>query len=270
MSTTLNMLDLIFIAFAIIFVTVAFFRGFVKEAFALINWIMAILVSTLLGPYLALLLKSYSKNFLLINIISQFIIFIAVFIGTAFATSNLCETLQDKMPKYFDRSIGIFYGLLKTLFVFGLIYSIAHNILILASSRNVDNKSESSKEMPDWLRDAKFYSLIKVSGDALDPMVKKSIEFTIDRFDEAVSKDPKNKKFKDLDDKIDEISEKVEVKEDKNEKPQSDKKTLEDKKNKPESKKESVKDIIEKEENSGYDKKDIEKMNRLIEIIDKK
>jgi membrane protein required for colicin V production len=239
MSTTINLLDLIFISFAVIFVALAFFRGFVKEIFSLFNWIIALIVSYFFSPYIADILSSYSKNRIAIDVASHFVIFLITFIATIFSTSEACKIIQKKFPKYIDRSLGVLFGLVKTMLIFGFIYSLANNGYSLLVGKNSEKQELANENLPSWLKDAKCYNLLRVSGDIIDPIVKGFLSSINKSFDNTIPKESKN-----LDEKINQLIDDEKT----NFQPNNEK---------------------EVESGIGYNKKDIEKMNRLIEIIDK-
>lgn len=233
MSATLNIFDLVFLSFLVIFVLTAFFRGFIKEIFALFNWILSLFLSYLITPYATEFLEPHFHNKLIVDIAARSIIFVIVFFVTALSTSSLCKALKDKIPKYFDRSLGVLYGIIKTLLIFGFIYSITSNFY---GSLLGENNKKDSQQLPSWLSEAKSYNILKIVGTALDPLVKKVFDEVMKNFDQVV---PQSKK---LDEKIDQVIDQ----QDSNQSP-----------------------FNPEELDSGYSKKEIEKMNRLIEIIDK-
>lgn len=237
MFTSFHYLDLAFIVFSLIFVITAFLRGFVKEIFSLLNWVVSLTLSYLLAPYISKLFESYSDSKLVIDISARIIIFVLTFIIFAISTSGLSKALKDKMPKAFDRSLGVFYGLIKTLLIFGLFYSITLNLYGYLLGKK-------TTEIPSWMKEAKCYNILRVSGEVLDPLVKEFFEAITRNFDHVVPES------KELDQKIDDVMK------------QKDK--IDDG---LDPMKEEGKKAVEN--NSGYNKKDIEKMNRLIEIIDK-
>jgi uncharacterized membrane protein required for colicin V production len=232
-----NLVDLVFIAFTLIFILTAFLRGFVKEIFSFFNWVVALTLSYVITPYVAQLFSVYSDNKFVIDVSLRIIIFILVFIATALSTSGLCKSLKEKTPDVFDRSLGVFFGVIKTLLIFGFLYSITVNIY------GILNKDKSEK-VPYWLSQARSHGILKMSGDLVDPVVKKFINAIVVNYEKALPKQ------KDLDEKIDEIIEKKDDVKD--------------------SVKDAKKETKKAVEDSGYSKKDIEKMNRLIDIIDKK
>ncbi|OFW81415.1 MAG: hypothetical protein A2887_03845 [Alphaproteobacteria bacterium RIFCSPLOWO2_01_FULL_40_26] len=231
-----NLLDLVFFALTFIFVLTAFFRGLVKEIFALLNWIMALTLSYLLTPYLSDFLAKYFDSKVALDIALRSIIFIAIFIITAFATSGLRKSLKEKIPDIFDRSLGVLFGFAKTLLIFGFAYSLYFNLYGFVLGGKLKN---SAMKTPEWLQEAKSYSLIKLSGETIDPLVKKFFDAISANLNRVI---PNSKEL--LDQKIDDvIQEKIQEN--------------------------AVEEIGKALQDSGYNKKDIEKMNRLIEIIDK-
>ncbi len=234
MSTTFNIFDLVFIAFTLIFVFTAFLRGFVKEIFSLFVWVVALTASYFLTPYVAKFFAS-NANKMVLDIAVRSVIFILRWPG-----SNPPRLTKNKMPKIFDRSLGILYGFIKTLLIFGLFYSAVFNSYRYLLGKEADDKRVMS-QMPHWLKDAKSHGMIKMTADMLDPIMVAFISSVTKNLEKVMPNS------KELNKKIDEvIEEKIE-------------------KVKPT---ESM--GITNEPNSGYSKKDIQKMDRLIEIIDKK
>jgi uncharacterized membrane protein required for colicin V production len=240
MSTTFNVLDLIFISTTIIVVATAFLRGFVREMFALAAWIISFLVSYFLSPIIAKLLSSYVTNQMVLEVVCRLIIFILVFITFILTTGDLSKELKGKMSNALDRSLGIFYGLIKTLIIFGFIYALTINIFTIAGGKTFQKKSVK-ESLPKWLLDAKCYNLIRISGEILNPAIKEFISEISDSFDKKM---PNLEKYsQSLDEKIEEVSGEEPITNNEKIKPS--------------------------EEDLGYSKKDVEKMRHLIEIIDK-
>ena len=238
MATTFNVLDLIFISFTIIIVAVAFLRGFIREIFALAAWVLSFLVSYFLSPFIAKALSSYTDNQLVLEVVCRLIIFVLTFVIFIFTTGDLSKELHHKMSNMLDRSLGVLYGLVKSLIVFGFIYSIAINIFVLAAGNSAKTKP-TKDHLPKWFVDAKCYNLIRFAGEAINPAVEKFISGVYKNID---SKLPK------LDREPSLLDEKIKLINSQN----------------------SQKELKPSEEDLGYSKKDVEKMRHLIEIIDSK
>ncbi len=240
MHTGFTTLDVVFIIMGLVFIVTAYLRGFVKEIFSLINWTVAFLASYFLSPYVAKFLEQYYSGKMAIDIATRSIVFVFAFLFSMFILSGLNRALKDRLSGYFDRSLGLFYGFFKTLLMFGVFYSVTMNVYsaILAMP-------QADIKEPEWIKNAKFHGIIKAAGEVVDPFVA---AFTKDVMKNVESELPV-KKTDELQNKIDEVIEK------KAEEKIEEKKSIEPQK-------------VDADE--GYSKKDIEKMDRLIEIIDKK
>lgn len=241
MSTTFNTLDLIFFAFTAIFVITAILRGFVKEIFALFNWVVALVFSYLLTPFVADFLAPHFDSKLAIDLVVRSGLFALFFVISIFSTSNLRDTLYEKMPRMFDRSLGMLFGFFKTLLIFGVIYSIYSNAYLLV----LGSKLKEKKQDPAWFEQAKSRSLIKSSGEIVNPLVKKLFESVAKNFEQIAPSIDQS-----LDGKIDEIM--------KEKKPSE----IDDVHGLSDSE-------LEKNLDTGYTKKNIEKLNQLMDVINK-
>lgn len=252
--SSINTVDLVFFGLTLIFVLTAFLRGFVKEVFALLNWIAAFTLSHLLAPYASKILMFYTTNTLVADIATRTILFVLIFVIVMLSTGSLSKSIKGKIPEIFDRSLGVLFGIVKTLLIFGIVYSAMLNVGSFMAIRKDDFTAESFK--PRWLVKAKSYNLIKISGKTVDPIVKIFLNVIIKNFEKNM---PEGKKLEDaqtgvaleegvedslitgLDTKINEI--------------------VGDKTDKTES------DTSSANKGNGYSKKDIQKMDHLIEIV---
>ncbi len=248
MSTTFNMFDIIFFVLSFIFILVAFFRGFVKEIFALLNWLITVALAYLLTPYAAKFIEHYSSNKLVVNVASSAIVFILIFIAIFFATRNLAHDWKEKMPENLDRFLGLLFGVVKSLLIFGLFYAVTANFYSLLNGKEEKTKKEKTEQLPEWLTQARCYHVVRASGKFMQPVISKALDNMTDKLLDADDL-PKKK----LDDKIDEI---IDEKDDK--KGADEAGALSDK---------AEQKVDEKYNDTGYSKKEIEKMNRLIEIV---
>ena len=246
MSATLNMFDLIFLGLTLIFIVVAFFRGFVKEIFAITNWILSFTICYFLSPFITDFLASKYGNKLAIDVAVKFFVFTVAFITIALSTSSMADAMKEKLPSYMDRSLGVLYALLKTFIVLGFVYSLTLNLY----SYLIGAKDEHApkQDVPTWLQDAKLYNIARIGGGLMDPIVKLLLSLESENINEMLPN-------------LDAISGGNGIKFD-SEKPEEADKILDEKPNENAPK--------ENENDMGYNKKDIEKMNRLMEIIDKK
>lgn len=267
MSTTLNMFDLIFIASTVIILLLAFFRGFVREIFSLINWIAAITLVHFLSPYVAKIIAKYSGNLVVANIISSSVLFILVFIVSTLVTRKFAHALKEKLPMTLDQTLGVVYGFLKTLLIFGFVYSAT----IYMHSSIFGGSASAKGSMPYWLYDSKFRSVIEPFGKALNPIARSLLSESEERYVK-----PSSKKIKEQKNEIRKGSKKaiegaIEEKYSPLQIFNTSRKNIE--KTKPARKpikiyEEKVKKVDENYKETGYSKKQINKMDRLIEIVE--
>jgi uncharacterized membrane protein required for colicin V production len=254
MFSSFNIVDLVVLIFSLIFVITALLRGLIKEVFAFSNWIIAFSLSYMLAPYLSDFFKNYIKTKIVADLSARGLIFLVVFITIALSTSGLCKSLRESTPKILDKSLGVCFAIFKTLIIFGCIYSIYFNMYGFLLGNKLNAKEEI--EDPKILTEAKSYNTIKLWGKIVDPVVKlffdaiaKNIEFAIVKSFEFEEKINKTVDDKSLDAEL--LN-------------NSDKQNL------------NSQDILKNPKQldnqiePGYDQKDIDKINNLIDKIDKK
>ena len=230
MTTTFNLFDIVFFIFTFIFVISAFFRGLIKEIFSLCNWIVSLAISYFLAPYASDILAKYFNGKLFLEGLVRTVIFTISFITIALSTSELRDSVRKKMPGLFDKSLGVLFGFFKTMLIFGFAYSLYINVYSLTLNND-------SLEEPTWLTQSKSYGIIKFSGETINPLVKKFFESISGNFDEIILPDDDE-----FEDKIEDLLDEDPI---------------------------EIEDIEDLSKKSGYNKKDIEKMNHLINIIDR-
>lgn len=251
MSASFNAFDLIFLVACLVFVMTAFFRGFVKEAFGLFNWVIAFIVSHLLSPFVSNLFVDKSISSSLTDIGIRSVIFVTVFFISLMSTSGLAKELRRKFPKPIDRSLGVLFGLTKVLLIFGIGYSVFVNSMSLFLDKKI---TKNSKIFPKVIAQARFHDLIQFSAKVVNKPVRAFMGGMVSNISGKDLKDkiaPQNI----LDKQIENILEQKikDIDPEKLEKIQN---------------LDNLEDLEGLEDFKGYNKKDIEKMNRLIEILD--
>ena len=246
MSTIFNLFDLAFFALTFFFAVFGFFRGFIKELAVLFIWVISVSVSYFFAPFLSDLLLKYSDSKVSIYASSRIIIFVFIFLTLTISTSEYLKDLKEKIPSSFNRSFGILLGICKSILIFAIIYSAVYNSTIIVS-----NKQNKEIAFPKWMSESKSGSLLKIPSSIVNPLVKKFVNAVVENF---YNLSPST--IKDLDKKIEEIN--------------GDKVSKTDDENINKNSNSESKDIDKDDkafDYQGYSKKDIEKMNHLINII---
>jgi len=250
---TFTTFDFIFFIVTTIIVLIAFYRGIVKEFFSLINWILSFAVSYLLSPFLCDLLANYFDSKLVLNISVRLGLFLLSFVIFLFSTIRLAYDLTDSMNIYLNRILGIFLGAVKSLILFGAVYSLYNCFFDYALGQKIVAKNKY--RLPSWYINSYSSGIVSKTGELVDPVVRGFFSLAKKNVDDFIKIDEvvKPKIENDLISKYaDEIESDIVIK-----KPVDD----ENNKNK------IVKPAPKKPNDVGYEKKDIEKMQKLIEII---
>ena len=249
-----NNLDAIFFLTTLTIVFVACYRGAVKEVFSLLNWIIGFALSYLISPFLSQQLSPFFDSKLIVDVSTRIVIFMISFITFLLLTSRFTSDLTESINTYLNRFLGLCFGLLKSLLIFGLFFSLYNCFFDYALGRRLV-KSESSR-MPKWFTESYSAPIISFSGDLIDPVVRGFIGILKINFSDVLKiqdtvkyKEEDLEKIKLLDD------EQQNFRNYQNENPTP---------KKSETKKNS---FTQQKNDLGYDKKDIEKMQKLIEII---
>ncbi len=249
-----NNLDAIFFLTTLAIVFVACYRGAVKEVFSLLNWIIGFALSYLISPFLSQQLSPFFDSKLIVDVSTRIVIFMISFITFLLLTSRFTSDLTESINTYLNRFLGLCFGLLKSLLIFGLFFSLYNCFFDYALGRRLV-KSESSR-MPKWFTESYSAPIISFSGDLIDPVVRGFIGILKINFSDVLKiqdtvkyKEEDLEKIKLLDD------EQQNFRNYQNENPTP---------KKSETKKNS---FTQQKNDLGYDKKDIEKMQKLIEII---
>ena len=251
-----NNLDAIFFLTTLAIVAVACYRGAVKEVFSLLNWIIAFALSYLISPFLSHQLSPFFDSKLILDVSTRIFIFMISFIIFLLLTSSFTSDLTESINTYLNRFLGLCFGFLKSILIFGLFFSLYNCFFDYALGRRLV-KNESSR-MPKWFTDSYSAPIITFSGELIDPVVRGFIGILKINFSDALKLQDAVKY------KIDKDIQKNNLFED------GGQQNLENYQNENlEPKKSEIKknSFTQQKNDLGYDKKDIEKMQKLIEII---
>lgn len=249
---TFTTFDFIFFVISAIIVLIAFYRGIIKEFFSLINWILSFAMSYLLSPILCDLLVNFFDSKLVMNISVRIVVFLLTFVIFLFSTIRLANDLTESMNIYLNRSLGILLGAVKSLILFGAVYSLYNCFFDYALGQKIVAKNKY--RLPAWYLNSYSSPIVTKTGEFVDPVVrgffsiaKKNVNDLI-KIDDVVKPKIENELISKY---ADEIETDIVIK-----KPVDD-----------ENNKNKIGRPIKKNNDVGYDKKDIEKMQKLIEII---
>jgi len=256
----LNLFDVAVVSIILITALLAFFRGFIKELLSVISWISAVLLSYLLSP---IIINNFFENSkyseMFIDIGVRTVLFTVILIITSIFSSKISAIIDGKIPESINKSLGFAAGFFKAYFIVSLFFSIlttfySHELIIPKNDESEQVVKNSKKRVgPSWLRESGSYGFLKVGAEILQPvtdtamsMIKKSNSENIKDINEDIDKNNDSESFDPITKKLEELKE--------------SKNLTEESKNDPEN---------DKKDQKGYSKKDRQKLNHLIDVIDK-
>jgi uncharacterized membrane protein required for colicin V production len=250
-------LDIVFCSTTLLIVVVATYRGVIKEFFSLLNWTVSFILSYLLAPLLSKVFANMVESKLVLNVSLRIIIFMISFLIFMLLTSKFVEDLTFSINTYLNKILGMIYGVFKSILIFGLIFSLYNCFFDYALGQKLINKN--ANKMPKWYLDSYSSSIISFSGDLIDPIVKGFIGFLKFNYSDVIKIDKKIQ-TKYQYDKIDDLENSDNLPQNQN---NSSNQNISQKNIEPQNKTINIKN----NDDNGYDKQDIQKLQKLIEII---
>ena len=157
-----NIIDILVISIILISCVVATFRGFVKETFSIISWLIALIVAFQLYERFRLELLQYISQ----KVIVDFIAFGFPFLTTLFISNLISSWLS---PKFSVPGLVIFDKL------FGLMFGVTRGILfVLLLYLGVTYLLGKEKSLPSIILEAHTFNYIKKTANVLGNFIIKN------------------------------------------------------------------------------------------------
>ena len=156
-----NIIDILVISIILISCVVATFRGFVKETFSIISWLIALIVAFQLYERFKLELVQYISQKVIVDIVA----FGFPFLTTLFISNLISSWLS---PKFSVPGLLIFDKL------FGLIFGVTRGILfVLLLYLGVTYLLGKEKSLPSIILEAYTFNYIKKTANVLGNFIIK-------------------------------------------------------------------------------------------------
>ncbi len=255
----LNNVDVIILIGVAISMLVAFIRGFVKEILSILGLALFIILTVYLSPLLTPLTDKYIAS----KLLSQFVIFLVIMaVFYAFwiiGTDKLIAKIRTSTLSFMDRLFGLLFGFLRAVLILGFCFLIVKIVM-----------PEELEDKDSLLKKSQYFMMSESCSDVIEKMLPddfiQNIVASVKEMDKVDAKQEKeSEKNKKADDKEKQKEDEVKELPTKMDQEQMDKmfellvkpEIDSSKKEKPEK---------QKNENSGYDSKEINSLDRLIDI----
>ena len=157
-----NIIDILVISIILISCVVATFRGFVKETFSIISWLIALIVAFQLYERFKLELVQYISQKVIVDIVA----FGFPFLTTLFISNLISSWLS---PKFSVPGLLIFDKL------FGLMFGVTRGILfVLLLYLGVTYLLGKEKSLPSIILEAYTFNYIKKTANVLGNFIIKN------------------------------------------------------------------------------------------------
>ncbi len=162
---TFTLFDIIILTIVLIFTLLGLYRGFINGSINLIGFIISILTTIMLYPYVKSVCIDQLKNDIFASILSGCVTYIFLYIVSNMISSKLLSLMQPFCCGPIDRFFGMILGGLKGCIIATILFS--SMIIFLNNSQNIykiDGLSKiNSKEYPYWIKDSKTLGHLEYS-----------------------------------------------------------------------------------------------------------
>ena len=167
------LLDFVFLLIFLSLVSLAFYRGFIKEFFSLLGIVISISITWLFYNKLSDKMLVYLKNEIASDIISAIVIYLVINIIIMLINSKIFTSLSSMIGSTLDRFSGMLIGIFKSLFISFMLFSIIHVVAMIyclppTEELKDDIIIKDEEYMPQWIMHSVSYTIytyIKKSFD---------------------------------------------------------------------------------------------------------
>ena len=146
-----SFIDFITVSFIVASAIFAAVRGFLQEILRIIAWVLAILVTNWLYPFLSPLFLGWVGPGIGANILTVIVPFISLLVLFICAAIWLAYRISDKVKIPFNHILGFFWGVFRG----GLILSVLYLGIFLALGANSE---------PVWLKNSRSHPYLEVGA----------------------------------------------------------------------------------------------------------
>ena len=121
----LTIMDYVYVLVAVVSTIWASVRGGIYETIATMSWVAAAITARFVSPYLDKLLQNWfdlSGSTVGTLVASYFIVFFVILVIVGFINQKLREKVQGSILSVTDRTLGVIFGLMRSVIVMGFVY----------------------------------------------------------------------------------------------------------------------------------------------------
>jgi membrane protein required for colicin V production len=158
MSLSFNFVDFLIVLVIGLSAGYAAWRGFISEAFAIIDWAASAFATLYFGPWLVPLARNIIATPWLGSLAAYAGVFLVVFIPLSFMSHRFSESVKNSFIGPLDRALGIAFGVVRGLVIVGVGYLLFTYFVPIP-------------KQPVWLTQARLTPLMQSSAEVLISLV---------------------------------------------------------------------------------------------------
>ncbi len=156
----LTILDYIYVVVILASTVWATVRGGVYETIATLSWVVAAISARFVSPYLDGLLQKWfhlPDSTVVTLVASYFIVFFVILVIVGFINQKLRERIQDSFLSVTDRTLGVVFGIVRSVVVMGFVY---WGVLWYYS--------DVPRGLPKWVSEARTRPVMQLTAIKMD------------------------------------------------------------------------------------------------------
>ncbi|MET3353667.1 UNVERIFIED_ORG: membrane protein required for colicin V production [Xanthobacter viscosus] len=160
------MLDIIVLTVMLISGLLAMVRGFLREVFSILSWVVAAGVTVYFQKQLLPVVKQYIAQDTAALAVTVAILFLGTLLLASIITARISDVVLDSRIGALDRTLGFMFGL-------------ARGLLLMVIAMLFFNWLVPPEKLPPWVANAKSLPAIKSAGEWLKAQLPDDPENTI-------------------------------------------------------------------------------------------
>lgn len=155
----LTIMDYVYVLVVIVSTIWATIRGGIYETIATMSWVAAAITARFVSPYLDGLLQNWfdlSGSTVGTLVASYFLVFFIILAIVGFINQKLREKVQGSVLSVTDRTLGIIFGIIRSVVIMGFVYWGA--LWYYSDTRT----------LPHWVADARTRPVMQLTAVKLD------------------------------------------------------------------------------------------------------
>lgn len=154
--------DIVIVLVIVVSGLLALYRGFFTEALAVAGWIGATVVTLTMFTSLQPYTRQVIPITIAADVVTGIVLFLVSLLVISIITHSLANIVRGKTVSWFDRVLGLLFGLLRGIVLLAFLYLLVIQIF-------------PPDEHPAWVRQSQTLPLVRTTSDWMLKLVPQSL-----------------------------------------------------------------------------------------------